>query len=130
MNRRAIGAGAVYFLAVFAAGFVIGAIRVLWVAPRTGALAAVALELPVMLAIAWVVTGLLLPRFLPGAGLAERATMGLVAFSLLLPAEIALGVWGFGQSLAMVMGGFATAPGALGLFGQVLFAAIPAIRPL
>jgi len=39
-----------YFLPVFALGFVLGTVRTLWLAPMLGELAAVAAELPVMLA--------------------------------------------------------------------------------
>ena len=41
--RRAVPAGAVYFLLVFLAGFVLGTFRVLVVLPRIGELAAVLL---------------------------------------------------------------------------------------
>jgi len=46
-------AGCVYALSVFAIGFVLGAIRVLVLAPRLGNAVAVALEVPFMLAVSW-----------------------------------------------------------------------------
>ncbi|MFN0114932.1 MAG: hypothetical protein ACKVPY_09675 [Paracoccaceae bacterium] len=128
MTGRAAIAGALYFLVVFAAAFVIGAIRVTLVAPRTGALTAVALELPVLLAIAWAAARRLVLSRLPGATLAERAVMGAVAFLILIPAEALLAVLAFGQTPGQFLAAFATAPGALCLAGQLGFAALPAVQ--
>ena len=52
-----------YVLSVFAAAFVIGAVRVTLVAPLTGPLLAVALEVPLVLALSWVVAGRVLQRW-------------------------------------------------------------------
>ncbi len=125
MTGRATVAGIVYFLLVFAAAFVIGAIRVTLVAPRTGPLIAVALELPITLAIAWVVARRLVRTRLPGATTAERLAMGAVAFGILMPAEAVLAVLAFGQTLGQFVAALGTPPGALGLAGQLGFAAIP-----
>ena len=67
-----------YFAAVFALGFALGVMRSLVVAPLTGETAAVAVELPVMIAASWIVCARLLTRFrlAPGQALA----MGLAAF--------------------------------------------------
>jgi hypothetical protein len=50
-------AGGLYFLIVFAAGFVLGALRAQVIAPALGPLAAVFVEIPVMLAISWWAAG-------------------------------------------------------------------------
>ena len=55
-------AGAAYFAIVFAVGFVLGALRVTFLAPAVGPLPAVALELPVMLAASWWTCGWLMRR--------------------------------------------------------------------
>lgn len=47
---RIASAGLAYWAVVFALGFVLGTIRVLWLAPLVGLIPATALELPVMLA--------------------------------------------------------------------------------
>ena len=51
--RPALVAGALYFIVLFAAGFVLGALRVLWLAPQLGVLLALLIELPIMLVFAW-----------------------------------------------------------------------------
>jgi hypothetical protein len=44
-------AGVLYFALVFGAGFVLGAIRTLWIAPRLGTRLAELMETPIMLVI-------------------------------------------------------------------------------
>lgn len=44
-----------YFAVIFAMGFVLGVIRTLVIAPRTGATVAVLMEMPLMLAASWIV---------------------------------------------------------------------------
>jgi hypothetical protein len=83
-------AGLLYFVLVFGAGFVLGAVRMLWIAPRTGARMAELMEAPIMLAVTffaarWVVRR----RALPGAA-ATRLGAGFVALGLLLIAEFTL----------------------------------------
>ena len=46
-----------YVTPVFAVAFVLGALRVTLVAPVAGPLLAVALEVPVVLALSWIVAG-------------------------------------------------------------------------
>jgi hypothetical protein len=124
----AIRAGLLYFLGTFAIGFAIGTVRTLLLVPRVGALAAVALEVPLMLLASWWVCGVVLRRIpLPPARLL-RLTMGLTAFLWLLLAELVLAVWGFGQSAAGYWAGFATPAVRLGLAGQIGFAMMPLIR--
>jgi hypothetical protein len=123
----AVKAALAYFGTVFAAAFLLGALRVTLVAPRTGPLAAVALEVPVVLALSWVVAGRVLARWplpLPG-----RIMMGALAFALLMLAEMALAVLLFGQTPGAFFSAMATAPGALGLAGQIGFAVVPALQP-
>src|SRR5579871_1387216 len=79
---RVIAAAASYFAIVYAVGFVLGAIRVLWVAPRLGATWAVLAE-----------TARRLPRRF---GLRGRppalVAMGLLALLLQQSADLALGL--------------------------------------
>ena len=117
----------VYVATVFAAAFVLGALRVLVVAPRLGELAAVALEVPVVLGLSWLVAGRVLRRWpLPRSG--QRLAMGGLAFALLMLAETVLGITLFGRSLPGILGAMATLPGLVGLAGQIGFGLVPALR--
>ena len=122
-----VRAGIAYFGLVFAAGFVLGTIRTLWLAPRIGAFGAVVIELPYMLAIAWFVCRWLVGRFAVGSTWTERLLMGVVAFVLLMIAELILTVAAFGGTVPGFMAALATPEGALGLAGQVAFAALPLV---
>lgn len=127
MKQGAI-AGLVYFAVIFAAGFVLGTIRVLLLAPAFGEWAAVLLELPVMLALSWFVCGWVIRRHALGSALRERITMAVVAFALLMGAEFGLAVALFGQAMAAYAADLATPVGLLGLAGQLCFALFPLLR--
>jgi len=125
---RAVSAGAVYFLVVFAAGFALGTLRVLVLLPRIGELAAVLLELPLMLAISWICAGWLAGRFHVPGTVADRLMMGGVGFGLLMVAEWMLAVFVFDRPLAAQLAHYVTWPGAIGLAGQVAFGVMPVLR--
>ena len=126
--RHAILAGLVYWAIVFALGFVMGTLRVLVLAPLLGPVAAVSLELPIMLAGSWLACGWSLRRFGVGKAFAERAAMGLLAFTLLILAEFALSTLLFGRTAAEHWASYATTEARLGLAAQVLFATFPLLR--
>lgn len=123
---RAFVAGAAYFAAVFAAGFALGVLRTTVLTPAIGHLAAVAIELPVILAIAWFACGALMRRMTPTRG--GAVVMGAVAFVLLMAAEAALSVLLFGRSLPEHFALYARPAHLLGLAGQIAFAAFPIVR--
>ena len=124
----AVKAGLVYFVLAFAAGFLLGTFRVTFLLPRFGPTVAVLIEIPMLLAICWNACGIVL-RHLPVPNAAtQRLVMGVVAFGCLMVAEIAFATLAFGQSLSQHFTNYATAPGAIGLTGQVLFALIPLVR--
>ena len=47
---RILQAGVLYFVLVFGTGFVLGAVRTIWIVPRVGARTAELVEMPIMLA--------------------------------------------------------------------------------
>lgn len=123
---RALVAGSYYFQIVFAIGFTLGTLRALLLAPRLGEVGALVIELPIILAASWIVAGRLVARFKVPA--AQRLVMGAFAFTLLILAEAVLSVFLFGRSFADHLAHFRTPAGALGLAGQVVFAALPALH--
>ncbi len=114
-------AGLIYALIVFAIGSVIGTIRILVLAPRVGATAAVALELPVMLIASWLSCSWVVGHF----EVASRLAMSVVAFVTLMVLELGLSVLIFHRSLREHVSAYATVPGRIGLAGQVVFAIFP-----
>ena len=121
-------AGILYFAIVFTCGFLLGVLRVLALAPWLGELLAVAVELPIMLAISWVVCGWLIRAFLVPGGHAARLVMGGLAFGLLMIAEAAIADLAFGQSLSEHLSRYAHASALLGLAGQALFGLFPLLQ--
>lgn len=89
-NKQIAKAGVIYFTLVFGAGFVLGTIRTLWIAPRVGTRNAELMEAPLMLLVTivaarWIVARLAVPTRWP-----PRLEMGAIALGLLLIAEFAL----------------------------------------
>jgi hypothetical protein len=126
MNRFPVARAALaYWAWVFAAGFALGTVRTLWLAPRIGPLAAVAAELPIMLAISWNAARRVIARHVI-VRRGDALAMGALALALLLLAEAALARVLGGQGVAAWAAQLATPHGELGLAGQALFALIPA----
>lgn len=118
-------AAVVYFALVFGAGFILGALRMLLVAPKVGAVTATLIELPALLALSWWVARALMKRLRPPGRSSDAVIVGWVAFGLLISAELALGVWGFGRTLPEQMRAWTSPEGLLGLVGQLGFALLP-----
>ena len=116
---RALAAGVVYFAIVFAAGFVLGALRVLVVVPRLGEMAAVLLELPVMLGISWLVCRGLIARFRVAAASGPRIAMGVFGFLLMMAGELGVSVFALGRTIAEHFSAQRTFTADLGLAAQV-----------
>lgn len=126
--RSAVISGCAYFALVFAIGFLLGALRVLVLSPHVGDVLAVLAELPVMLAASWIGCGWLITRFAVPTGLASRATMGGIAFCLLMLAEIGISVLGFERSIGDHFAAYQRTASLLGLAGQIAFAVFPVIQ--
>jgi hypothetical protein len=125
--RRALLAGAAYFAVIFALGFVLGALRETVVAPRLGALAAVLIEVPAMLAASYAAARFLVRRLAVPDGAAPRLAMGGVAFALLMLAETLVGVLLMGRSPGDQLAAYSHSREAIGLAAQIAFALIPLI---
>ncbi len=77
---QALKGGLLYFVVVFAVGFVLGTIRTLWVIPRFGARTAELMETPIMLIVSivtarWTVARFVVPS-MPSARLAFHFRTG------------------------------------------------------
>lgn len=118
-------AAVTYFALVFGAGFILGTLRIILVAPKVGAVAATLIELPAMLAASWCVARVLMRRLRSPRRTSDAVIVGWIAFGLLMSAELALGVWGFGRTLPEQMQAWASPEGLLGLVGQLVFALMP-----
>ncbi len=121
---RIASAAIVYWAMVFALGFVLGTVRVLWVIPLVGLIPATLLELPIILAASWFAAGWLVRRFrIAGGG--EALAVGALAFAILMAAECALAGVLTGQTPAQWVAGLRQPHTLLGLAGQVVFALMP-----
>lgn len=117
-----------YFVIVFAAGFILGTIRTLMIAPVAGELAAVAMELPLMIAVSWWACGAVVKRLKPASEAPSRIAMGLIALALLLLAEAAVSLGLQGLTLTQHLALYATGPVQLGFLGKALFALFPLLK--
>jgi len=124
---RAAVSGVVYAAVVFAAGFVLGVLRVLVLVPLVGEAAGVLVESPVILVVAWFAGRWIARRGAVPPRTGPRIVMGAAALSALLVADLALGILLLGLPPAMLAARYATAAGLIGLAGQVLFAAFPLV---
>lgn len=125
---RSLWAGVVYFAGVFALGFALGVVRALVTSPRLGETAAVLLEIPVILAASWFAAKWCVAVCSVPSGGAERLTMGFVAFSLTMLAELLLSVMLFGQTVREHFATYAHFLGLIGLAAQALFAIFPYVQ--
>lgn len=121
---RIASAAIVYWAMVFALGFLLGTVRVLWVIPRVGLVPATFLELPLILAASWFAAGWLVRRFALESG-GEALAVGALAFAVLMVAECALASVLNGQAPADWLTGLGQPHALLGLAGQVAFALRP-----
>jgi hypothetical protein len=85
---RSVKAGVIYFLLLFAVGWVLGPIRELLAVPHFGRMAAtlsaaVIMLIAMIVAARWVIRRFHVPRTLP-----TTISIGIVAIGFLLPAEI------------------------------------------
>jgi hypothetical protein len=124
---RTLKAAAIYFLLVFAVGWVLGPIRELWAVPHFGRMTGVLLEAPIMLIAMIISARWVIRRFDVSRALGTTISMGLVAVGILAVAEIAGVFWVRRLSLQEYLGSLVTAPGVISLLMFLLFAAMPTL---
>jgi hypothetical protein len=124
---RIAAAAALYFALVFGAGFILGPIRVLWLEPRVGPLAATACEAPFLL-IAIMAAARWVPRVMRlEKTVASLTLMGLGALLLQQLADFAVGVGLRGLTAAAQLAQFATPQGLIYAALLIIFVVMPAL---
>ena len=123
--KRALLAATAFFIALFALGFVLGTIRVLFVAPRFGSLAAILAEVPVMLFAAVYACRWAVRRWQVADALAIRGAMVVCFLTLLIVFETTLGKLLFERTLTEQGAALATPAGLVGISAQIVAALLP-----
>ncbi len=124
---QVVKASVLYFGIVFAAGFVLGAIRTLWVVPLFGTRKAELMEMPIMFAVAivaarWTVLRLSVPTMW-----SARLEMGCMALVLMLIAEFGFVLWIRGLSIKEYFATRDPVSGAAYYLLLVVFAIMPVL---
>ena len=121
-------AGTVYFLIVFAAGFVLGVARTLWLVPRIGVRWAELLEIPVMLVVIyWAARGVSRLFRLDDPRRPVQAGVGFVGLLLLVGAELWLALQLGGQSPAEYVASRDPVSGTAYALSLLLFVLMPVL---
>ena len=123
--KETLKAGVLYFVLVFAAGFVLGTIRTLWVVPRLGVRTAELLEAPIMfgvsiLAARWVVRHVGIPPVW-----SRRLIVGCIALGLMLLVEFTVVLWIRGLTIRGYLESRDPVSGTVYFLTLGAFAAIP-----
>ena len=125
---QTIKAGLLYFAIVLGAGFVLGSIRVPFLVPRLGERWAELCEMPIMAVVIFVAAGYILRRF-PAIRTPGRAWWpGILAFVLLVAAELGLALVLQNRSLADYIRSRDTISGSVYLALLLVFAVMPRLR--
>ncbi len=125
--QMAVLQGFLYFAIVFAIGFALGVLRVLFVVPQLGETLAVLVEAPVMLGTSFVTCFLLLRRH--PLRVNGRVTMAATALIALAVVETGMSLTLFGRSWAEFFAQYETLGGLIGLSTQVGFGILPLLLP-
>lgn len=124
VNHAMLKPAAVYFALAFAVGFVLGPVRMFVLTPHVGPVTAVLIEAPFILTASFFIARGVLRRFAIGASALQRLAIGLIAFAMLMTAELLLSL-ALGNSPRGFVASLVTPAGAIGVAGQILFAFIP-----
>jgi hypothetical protein len=125
---QTLKAGTIYFLLVFAVGWVLGPIRELWLVPHLGQTMGWLLEAPLMVIAMIVAAGWVLRRLNVPYTLNARLAVGLVALGILLVAELAGVRWVRGISIQEYLAGYVTPSSLISILLFLLFAAMPSLK--
>ncbi|WP_167631497.1 hypothetical protein [Mariprofundus ferrooxydans] len=116
--------GAVYFSLVFAVGFILGVIRVIWIVPQFGERASELMEAPLMLATTYVAARFVTRRF-RALLVVDYFYSGVVALLLLLTVEFSVVLGLRGLSISEYLADRDPVAGALYVMMLIIFAVMP-----
>ena len=125
MATRIASRALLYFAVVFVAGFLLGALRTVFVVPRIGDRFAELAESPLMLLVVYLVARRLVRRESKLAGQAEWFAVGCLALGLMLLSEFTVVLWIRGLSLSTYFANRDPVSGAVYLASLVVFAVCP-----
>lgn len=130
-----------YSLYTYLFGFLLGAIRVILIAPKVGEAMALTIEIPIMLSISWIfskriISGLKNTSIVLCDGEScrkenikiiplEMLILGLLAFLMLQLLEVITAFILGGQSLYIYINHQLSFPGSIGFSAQIVFGLIP-----
>ena len=117
--------GAIYFALVFAAGFVLGTIRTLWVVPALGARNAELAEAPLMVLASFFVARWIVPRFLKLSTSTFRLAAGIIALALMIVTEFTVVLWIRGGTIREYWSGRDPVSGTVYFIALGLYAVMP-----
>ena len=117
-------AGAIYFLILFALGWILGPIRVLWATPRLGPMISMLLEAVVMLMAMIIAAKWAIRRFDVISTRGATIAIGVIALGLLLSAELAGILWIRKLSVRDYLATFLSPSGVVALLMFLLFGAM------
>jgi hypothetical protein len=124
---RIVRAGALYFALTFAAGFVLGPIRILWVIPRFGERVGELMEMPIMLAVIVLVSRWAVRRFDLPPSAPKRLAVGAMALGLLIVAELTVVIFVRGLTVAEYVASRDPVAGAVYLAMLGVFMVMPVL---
>jgi hypothetical protein len=128
---RILRAGALYFGMVFAVGFALGLVRVLWMVPQFGVRAAELIEAPFMLTATFLAARWTVRRLAPPNTAWTRLQVGVIALMLLLAVEFTLVLWVRGLSFSEYLDSRDPVAGTVYLLLLAAFAVLPTLlRPV
>ena len=124
---ESLKAGSLYFLLVFGAGFVLGFVRVLWLAPRLGTRTAELLEVPVMLAVIVVTARWTVRHFQLPPRITARLRVGSIALGLMLVTEMSVVLWVQGVTIEQYLATRDRLAGTAYVVMLLVYAVMPAL---
>ena len=117
-----------YFALVLGTGFVLGVLRVLFLVPRIGERSAELAEMPIMAAVIFISAGYILRRFPAVCQPSRSLIAGVLAFLLLVAAELALATVLQDRTVAEFIASRDKVSGSVYFALLLVFAVMPRLR--